>query len=213
MLHVVGDHGDGVVFFQLGYQFFDVGGGNRVECGSGLVEQHHFGLVGHGARDAQALLLAAGERVAALLELVFHFAPQRGFAQSPFHAVVQFAFAQLFVKLHAEGDVVVNRHGKRRGLLKHHAHFGAQEVQVDIFAENVFIVQQQIALGFHARIKVVHAVEGAQQGGFSAAGGADKGGDFVGGNIQIDVFQRVERAVVKVEIAHGDFGFHCDSLV
>ena len=89
--------------------------------------------------------------------------------------------------------------------MEYHAHFGAQEIQVDIFVEDVFAVEQELAVGLHAGVEVVHAVEGAQQGGFAAAGGADKGGYLIGGNIHIDVFQRMEGAVVKVEVAYGNF--------
>ena len=48
-------------------QVFDLRGGDGIERGAGLVEQEHFRVDGQGARDAQALLLAAGEAVGGLV--------------------------------------------------------------------------------------------------------------------------------------------------
>jgi hypothetical protein len=42
-------------------QFLDLAGRDRVQRRAGLVEQQHLGLDGDAARDAQALLLTAGQ--------------------------------------------------------------------------------------------------------------------------------------------------------
>ena len=42
-------------------QFLDAGGGDRIERRGGFVEQQDFRVGGQRARDAQALLLAAGQ--------------------------------------------------------------------------------------------------------------------------------------------------------
>ena len=65
LLHRVGDDDDGVAAAQLVDQFLDPRGGDRVERRAGLVHQDHFGIDRDGAGDAQALLLAAGQRGAA----------------------------------------------------------------------------------------------------------------------------------------------------
>jgi hypothetical protein len=54
--------------------------GSRAEHGSSM--RMTSGWFGDGAGDAEALLLAAGEGEAALLELVLHFVPERGAAQA-----------------------------------------------------------------------------------------------------------------------------------
>src|SRR5208283_5060865 len=61
LLHVVGDDRDRIVVLEFVDQLLDLGRRDRVERGAGLVEQDHFRLDRHGAGDAQALLLAAGE--------------------------------------------------------------------------------------------------------------------------------------------------------
>ena len=53
-------------------------GGDRVERRARLVHQDHFRADGDGARDAQALLLAAGEAGARLVQAVLDLVPQAG---------------------------------------------------------------------------------------------------------------------------------------
>ena len=48
----------------------------------------------------------------------------------------------------------------------------------------------------------MHAVEGAQEGGLAAAGGADEGGDATGINLDVDVLDGQEVAVIDVEVLH-----------
>ena len=61
LLHVVRDDHDRVVALQLVHQVLDRLRRDRVERGGGLVEQDHLRLDRDRARDAEALLLAAGE--------------------------------------------------------------------------------------------------------------------------------------------------------
>src|SRR5260370_18201177 len=61
LLHVVGDDHDRVVLFELVDQLLDFGGRDRIERRARLVEQYPLRLYRDGARDAQALLLPAGE--------------------------------------------------------------------------------------------------------------------------------------------------------
>jgi hypothetical protein len=93
MLWVTITHG--VVALQLVDQLLDLAGGDRVERRAGLVEQQHLGLDGDAAGDAQALLLAARQARAALVELVLDLVPQRRLAQRPLHALVHLDPRQL----------------------------------------------------------------------------------------------------------------------
>src|SRR5689334_22589001 len=83
LLHVVRDDYDGVVGLQLVHELLDPPRGNRIECRRRLVEEEDRRLDRNAARNAQALLLAAGKAGAALLQLVLHFLPQRRLAQRP----------------------------------------------------------------------------------------------------------------------------------
>src|SRR5215831_7783336 len=71
LLHVVGDDRDAVVGLQLGDQLLDALRRNRIQGRGGLVEQQDLGLDCYGARDTEALLLAARQPKPALPELVF----------------------------------------------------------------------------------------------------------------------------------------------
>ena len=84
-----------IVYSRLQFvdQFLDLGGRDRIERRAGLVEQDDFRLDRDGARDAQALLLAAGQAEAAGIELVLHLVPERGAAQRRLDASVELALA------------------------------------------------------------------------------------------------------------------------
>ncbi len=142
---------------------------DRVERRGGLVEQQDLRLHRNGAGDAEALLLAAGERQAALMELVLHLVPERGSAQRLLDAHFQLAGGDALVEADAEGDVVVDRHREGRRLLEDHADLGAEQVQVLTGIEDVVAVDQHFAGGALAGIELVDAVQDAQQGRLAAA--------------------------------------------
>jgi len=202
LLHVVGDDDDGKFFLQFVYQFFDVRGGNRIQCGSRLIEQEHLRLDGDGAGDAQTLLLPAGQASAALFQLVLHFHPQRGLFQCPFHAIIHIVLVQIVIEFHAEGDVVVDGHRERGGFLEHHAYLGAQGVEILLLVQKIFPIQQNFASGSLLGVELVHAVEGAQQRGLTAAGRADEGGHHFFRDGEVDVLEGAVFAVVKIQVAH-----------
>ena len=107
---------------ELEDQVFDLGGGDGIESGAGLVEQQHFRIHRQRAGDAQALLLAAGEAVGGLVQLVLDFVPQRGAAQALLHLVVQSRRGSTdAVDARAVGDVVEDRFRERIGPLEDHA--------------------------------------------------------------------------------------------
>src|SRR3954463_14357125 len=75
LLHVVGDDHDRVVALELGDQLLDLERRHRIERRARLVHQDHLGLDGDRARDAQPLLLAAGEADAGRVEAVLDLLP------------------------------------------------------------------------------------------------------------------------------------------
>ena len=206
LLHVVGDDGDSVVFRQLLDQFLDPGGRNRVERGTGFVEQDHLGPHRHGAGDAKPLLLAAGQAEARGVQLVLDLVPQRAAAQRLLDPAVHLGFGNLLVEPDAERDVLIDRHRERRRFLEHHADPGAQQIEIELGIEHVGLVEHQLAGGALSRIEVVHPVENPQQRRFAATGWPDEGGDAIGAEREIDVLQRMVLAVVKVEVAGRDLG-------
>ena len=197
----MGDDHDGVVFLQFVDQLLDLRGRDRVERRARLVEQDHLGPHRHGAGDAQPLLLSAGETEAAGAELVLDLVPQRGAAQRVLDALVELALRQLLVEPDAEGDVLVDRHRKRRRLLEHHADAGPQQVEIDTRIDDVEAVELHLSFGVLVRIKVVHPVEHPQQRRLPAARRADEGRHLVLVERQGDALQRPGLAVEELEIA------------
>src|SRR5215216_3728513 len=159
LLHVVGDDRDGVVLGKLLDQLLHLGSRDRVQRRARLVEQDHLGPHGDGSRNAQPLLLAAGQAQARGVQLVLDLVPQRATTQRLFHPAVHLRFGDLLVEADAEGDVLVDRHRKRRRLLEYHADPRPQQIEVELGVENVGMVQHQLAGGALAGIKVVHPVE------------------------------------------------------
>ena len=96
----------------------------------GLVEQQHFRLDGDAACDAQALLLAAGQARAALVQLVLDLIPQGRLAQRPLNPLLQLGGARRLEQFDAKSNVVKNRHRKRCRLLEHHADLGPDQRDV-----------------------------------------------------------------------------------
>src|SRR5215469_16396362 len=86
---------------------------------------------------------------------------------------------------------------ERVGFLKYHADAlpNLRSAQVT----DVGAVQEKITLGPVLRRYFVHAVESAQEGGFSAARGADDRGDAVPVNRHRDAIERPEAAIVKAQ--------------
>src|ERR1700719_2185064 len=140
LLHVMRDDGDGVVLRQFLDQFLDLGGRDRVQRRTRLVEQDHLGPHRNGAGDAKPLLLAAGQAQARGVELVLDLVPQRAAAQRLFDAAVHFGFRDLLVEADAERDVLIDRHRKRRRLLEHHADPRPQQIEIEPGIEDVGLV-------------------------------------------------------------------------
>ena len=99
-----------------------------------------------------------------------------------FHARGDFIFGH-FVLFQTEGDVLLHSHVREQGIaLKHHI----DGALVGGKFGNVLTVQNDFAL-----IRAFHARQHTQQRGFTAAGAAQKGKDFMLINIQVDVIDSV----------------------
>ena len=161
--------------------------------------QDHLGLHGQGARDAQALLLAAGQADAGGAQAVLDLVPQAHGAQGVVHAVLQVAAAHAR-QLQPGGHVVVDGHGgKGVGLLEHHADVAAHGGHVHAGAVDIHVVEQHRALHAGAGRQLVHAVDAADERRLAAAGGADDGRHPVGDELDVDVLEHVGVAVVGVQ--------------
>ena len=124
--------------------------------------------------------------------------------QRRFDPRVHFRLRQLFIKADAKGDVVIDRHRKRRRLLEHHADPRTQKIEVEVGREDVLPIEHHLALGPLAGIKVVHAVQNPQKRRLAAARRADERRHLTREQIQVHALERVRLPIIKIEVADED---------
>ena len=169
---------------------------------------------GHGAGDAQTLLLAAGQADARVVETVLDLVPQVGAAQGPLDQIVGVGLGDLaVVQAHAGEHVLADGHRRERvRALEDHADVAADLDRVDVLGVQVAAFEQHLALDVGAGDDLVHAVERAQHGRLAAAGRADEGGDLVRLDVQVDILDGQEVAVIDVQMVDINALSHCFSL-
>src|SRR5713226_1311240 len=157
------------------------------------------------ARDAQPLLLAAGEAVSRFVQLVLDLFPERGALEALLNGFCE--RASVAVHPQPVGDVLKNGLGKWIGLLKDHAHAPAQPGHVQ--REDILVIQVDLPVETRFRYGLVQPVQRAQQRGLAAARRANQRSDVAGGDSQVHAKQRLLIAVVKVQVGdlhpHGQF--------
>src|SRR5687767_549089 len=127
LLHVVGDDRDRIAAAKLVDQFLDLGRGDWIERRARLVHQDHLGVDGDRTRDAQPLLLPAGQGRAALVQPVLDLVPQPGALQRFLDDLLELGLgASKPVDAWAVGDILEDGFRERVGLLEHHADARAQ---------------------------------------------------------------------------------------
>jgi hypothetical protein len=70
----------------------------------------------------------------------------------------------------------------------------------DLAAVQILAVEEDLSVDTSAEDQVVHPVEAADERALAAARGADEGRHLVPADVESDVLQRAERAVVDVEV-------------
>src|SRR5215467_5264057 len=204
LLHVMRDDHDRIVRLELVDQLLDLGGRDRIERRAGLIEQDHLGFHRNGARDAQALLLAARQAQAIGRELVLDLVPQGGTAERHLDPAFELRLRQLLIEANAEGDVLEDRHRERRRLLEHHADTGAQQVEVLPGRQDVLAVEQHLPLRTLVRVEIIHPVEHPQERRLAAARGADEGRHLLLVERHRDRLERPMVTVEELEVADRD---------
>ena len=107
---------------------------------------------------------------------------------------------------------VPHRHGRERAVvehihvveqvkaLEHHADVPPQGAHVHVLIENAAAVIAHLPGNPHRGDQVVHAVQGFQKGGLSAAGGPDEGRDVLFGDGHVDPLQGMGISVPELQI-------------
>src|SRR5262249_48644152 len=187
---------DGVLLLEFLHELFDAACGNRVKRRAGFVHQQHFRFGRNGAGNAQALLLPAGQRQTALLELVLHLVPDG----SPMECLLDACghIPLIAVQAQAKGHVVKDTHGKGIGLLEDHADVAAYDDGIDVRGVNVLAAEMYMPFETKATHQVIHAIETPQGGTLATARRANKGRDLALLNGNMAVADGEEFAVVQV---------------
>src|SRR5262249_13975458 len=147
LLHVVGDDDDRVLVLQLADQVLDGERGDWVERGAWLVHEDYLRLDRDRPRDAQPLLLAAGQARTGPGQPGVYLVPRVGGLQRLLAGVVELRLAAYPVELQPGHHVVVDGHrGERVGPLEHHADQSAYRRDVDVLAVDVLAVDRELTL-------------------------------------------------------------------
>ena len=155
----------------------------RIECAEGLVHQQNFGAPHQRAGDGDALLHAARQLIGPGIGggSQPHQAEQRiGTAGRGLNVGLAEVLAAVF-KAAAELDVVHYREpGIQAVMLEHHGAVGPG-------AHDGLAVDPDVTGGV-----VLQPADDPQQGRLAAAGSPDKGDEFVVGDVETDVLQRLD---------------------
>ena len=168
------DHG-GAAVGQLADDPQHLAGKLRIQGGGGLVEAQHVRLHAQSPGDGHPLLLAAGELVGIVPRPVgqAHLLQQ---GQPPVPDV-RLRFAGQLGKTPGQGHVFQGGVlGKQVEILEHQTEMQALFPQLPLPHRRAGPVQQGLVpQGDHPGVRPLQEVQAPQQGGFSAAGGADDG--------------------------------------
>ena len=187
LLQVVRDDHDRHVLAQLHDQLLDLLGRLRVERRAGLVEQQHLRLRHQRPRDAEPLLLPAGELQRRMGEVVLDLLEETGAVERLTHRIVQRAAAPPPRALLPQdvGEVVEHAHRKRVRLLEDHRHPAPQRGRLHRL--DIDPVQRDPPIQRGRAGQLGEPVERAQERRLAAAGGADQGQDLALANRQVDL--------------------------
>ena len=169
--------------------------GSSAEAGSSMRSTSGSGA---SARDAEALLLSAGELERAVLEAILDIVPQGGAAQGALDGLA--IIGGIAVDAKSECDVVVDGFGERVRLLEDHADAGAHLGRVDARVVEILIAEHDGAANPGGGNQIVHAVEASDDGALAAAGGSDEGSYLVRPDGHHDVLDRTKAAVEHLQV-------------
>ena len=180
--------------------------GSRDEVGSS--SSRTSGPDGEGARQAEQLLLAARQPEGRVVQAVLDRVPQPDLGEAALAHHVELLALGDAVRLHPGHDVVLDRHRERVRPLEQHADAPPQRQEVDVLRPQALVVQRHVALAHESGHAVVHAVEGAQEGGLARARRPDERRDGAALEVHVDVVHHdpAREAEAQVDRAHDALG-------
>ena len=196
----VDEHGDVHILVDALEVAHDQVRRHRVQRRHGLVRQDDGGLLVQRPRQGHALLLAAGELVAADVGLVQYadfIQRLKGVQLLRLREKAQQHADEAHVRHHAGQHVLDCRGaGDQVVALKDHADLAAEAAHLPALqGHDVDAVHDQLAAG-----DVDHAVDGADQGGLARTGQADDGHEFPLVDGQVHILQTL--CAVGIDLVH-----------
>ena len=162
------------------------------------VEEHEVGLHAQGARDGDALLLAAREA----RDVGRHEVGEADLGEVLAGDVLGLRLGHLFERDGREGAVVQDVHVVEQvEALENHADLLAQLVHIDVVGGEVGAAEPHVA-----GVGGLEQVQAAQQGRLAGARGADDGHDLAGHDRKVDVAQDLEIAEGLAQALDADDG-------
>ena len=188
------DEGETEAAIEIAHEVDELGGVARVEIGGGLVGEDERGAMDDGAGDGDALALAAGEQVGALMGAggeadAFESGSRRGGGA---RCVGESLNEQRVLDVLGSGE-----DGNEIEGLEDVSRFfrgGAAEVCGGREAGGVDAFDEDAAGG-----GLVDAADQVEQGGFAAAAGAGDGEEFAGAMVRLSAIEGGDCAVVERE--------------
>ena len=85
--------------------------------------------------------------------------------------------------------------------MEHHANPGPEDNGINIIVIDIHPIQLDFPRHAADFDGIVHAVETAQIGGLATSGRADQGDDFLFGNVEVDVENRLLFSIENIDVA------------
>jgi hypothetical protein len=130
------------------------------------------------------------------VQVVFHLIPKVCPTEAALYQLVQVIMEAQNTR--AEGHIIVDRQGEGVRSLKDHPYSAAEFYHVNPRRVDIFAVQKHLSLEVGIREGFVHPIEGAQEGGLAATGGADKGGYLTFVDLNRYIYQGLGLAIEEV---------------
>src|ERR1019366_10252929 len=204
LLHVVGHNHNRGFRLEGKQEVLNLSRRNRVQRRARFIQQKHLGFHRQCTGDAQPLLLSAGQPEGGLVQLVFHFVPERGFHQAFLHSLVDGGISAMeTVYAQTVGHVLEDGFRKRIRLLEHHPDF--EPHRVHILFQDIFPVEENLPGQPGSFDRLVHSVQGSYERGLTTPRRADQSGDKVLLKIQADTAQRLKGAIEEIQVLGGEF--------
>ena len=139
--------------------------------------------------------------------------PQGGPAQGFFHNLIQGAATLYTLQAKTISHVLINTLGEWIGLLEHHSHALTQVSNLYRRRINILTVQLYTTLDTNIIDQVVHTIDAAQQGRFSATTWSDKCRYTLARDAHTDIVQCLCFTVVQIKIFHLQADILCTGIV